>query len=142
MTDDPNASGMIPMRSKAQSRGARVAFIVAAAIGALILLTEVGLHIASTITDREFELNHGILLIGILFGFVGFYGLDPKRARDGAGFAVDQTVKVINALPRFGRRKSDAVAVPGIETRTTPIPTPPLAPPGDSHGSPNDRPVG
>lgn len=117
---DPNVS-LIPTRA-AQSRTARIAFGICAAIGGIVLLTEVALHIVSASTSRTYELNHGVTLIGILFGFVGFYGLDPKRARDGGAFLVDSSVKIIRELPRFGRRSTDPVAVP--KTATTVVATP------------------
>lgn len=48
--------------------------------------------------------------IGCLFGFTGFFILNPTRAKEGAGIVVDSTVRVIGVV-RGGRRSTDAPIV-------------------------------
>lgn len=113
---------------KEHSRNWHVAFVVLASIGALVLLSEIALHIAGSFTGRTYEIDHGVVFLGMLFGFVGFYGLDSKRAIAGGAFIVDSSVKIMNAFPvKFGRRSTDAVAIP-TGTPIVPAAPPPAAP--------------
>lgn len=113
----------------------KVAGRALAALGVLVVLAEVILHFVSWYFSREYELNHGIVLVGAVIGFVGFYMLDPMSAQGGAGVIVDSATRIIQSLPRFGRRSTDAVAVPGSTTAVVALPTEPPAPPtGESGG--------
>lgn len=86
---------------------------IMAGIGVLTLLSEVILRIAAYIRkDDTFELDHWVLAIGALIGFVGFYVLDSKKTKE--------ATEVITGMVKFGRRRTDAVAVP--ETLTVSIP--------------------
>lgn len=105
-----------------------------AAIGVLVVLGEVALHFASWYFEKAYEMNHGVLLVGAVVGFVGFYMLDPKAAEGGAGFLVGAGERIAKALPRFGRRASDAIAVPNVETLTTAIPVPAPLPRDEADG--------
>lgn len=112
-----------------------IAFVVLASVGALVLLTEVALHIAGSFTGRTYEIDHGVVFLGMLFGFVGFYGLDSKRAIAGGTFIIDSSVKIMNAFPvKFGRRSTDAVAIP---TGTPIVPAAP--PPAKPEPEPEDH---
>jgi hypothetical protein len=53
--------------------------------------------------------------IGCLFGFTGFFILNPTRAKEGAGIVVDSTVRVIGVV-RSGRRSTDTPVV--VKTTT------------------------
>lgn len=88
---------------------------VMAGIGVAVLLSEVVLHIMSWYLRRDYELNHVVLVIGVLIGFAGFWTIDSKKTKDGV-----DTVR--DLVPRFGNRSTDAIAVPGVETKTTAIP--------------------
>lgn len=102
----------------------KIAFGALAVIGVVIWLVAIGLHLAGIFTGHTYEIDRTVLIIGGLFGFVGFYGLDPRHAKDGGAFIVEQGVKVLGAIkPRFGRRASDAIAVPNVTTTTTAVPT-------------------
>lgn len=49
-----------------------------------------------------------VLSVAALFGFLGFYMINPAGAKDAFGFATDQAVKVIGVV-RSGRRATDPV---------------------------------
>lgn len=78
---------------------------ILAAIGVLVMLTGLGLHWWRP--DR-----HAIELIpqfiGAAIAFVGFYAMDPSRAKDGGGFLVDAGTKIVGVI-RTGKRASDPV---------------------------------
>jgi hypothetical protein len=80
-----------------------------AAVGLLIVVGEIALHFIAWATGVRYEMDEVVILTGALVGFAGFWMLDSKGTKDAA--------ETIGALvPRFGRRKSDAVAVPNVRT--------------------------
>lgn len=81
-----------------------------AAIGVLGLMAEVGLRFFSFFAGREHHLNHEVLIISSVIGFVGFYIVDPKRAEGGTGILRETAVAVIGVI-RSGRRSSDSAVV-------------------------------
>lgn len=86
-----------------------------ASIGLLVILGELALHFIAYLTDVKYELNEAVILIGALLGFVGFWIIDPKKTKDGATVIGD-------FVPRFGRRKTDPVAIPLAETTVAAVP--------------------
>lgn len=93
-----------------------------AALGVSVVLTEVVLHVLGSIEMiPKYEVNHTVLIIAVVCGFVGLYQMDPKGTRE--------MVSVVTPfLPRFGRRSTDAVAVPEAETKVTAVSTDELQP--------------
>lgn len=69
---------------------------------------------------RNVPIRGGPMAIGALFGFVGFYLLDPKDSLTGGSFIVNSTVAIIGVI-RGGRRATDPAVVV----------TKPIAPPDD-----------
>lgn len=104
-------------------RGHSIASAIMAGIGLVILVACAVVEVAGVITGKGWEIPHTVFYVGLVVGFVGFYGRDPKRAKDGGEFVVTSAVRILGALPRFGRRASDAVAIPGVETKVTAVPT-------------------
>lgn len=90
---------------------AKIAFIALATIGALLLLIAVAIEIVATLRGQQLEVPHVVIYVGMLFGFVGFYGLDHRSALDGARFVVQSATSIIAVVRGGGRRKTDAVAV-------------------------------
>lgn len=101
------------------ARSRRFVWKLLAAAGILVILAEVMLHFIAWTTGVAYELNEGVIIVGALLGFAGFWKLDPEATKGGVA-VVGQFV------PRFGRRKSDAIAVPGVKTEVIaePPPTP------------------
>lgn len=104
--------------------------VLLAVTGVLVILIEIALHVWAVFTGQQYELNHWVLITGALMGFAGCFGLDPKRSGAGFKLVVDGSTKILEKVPRFGRRSTDAVAVPTSETKVTavPAPTPPTVP--------------
>lgn len=102
-------------------RGGKVAFKLLAGLGVLLGLVGIGVDIYGAVTSTTIEVPHTVYWGAILFGFVGFFGLNPDSAERGANIATNTVTRVLNALPvpRFGRRSTDAVAVPKVETTVT-----------------------
>lgn len=96
-----------------------------AVIGVMIVVAEIALHFISWYMERDYEMDHMVVIIGAVIGFVGFWTLDPKETREGAAVLRD-------LIPRFGRRSSDAVAVPEVKTEIVakPVPEEPHGEPG------------
>lgn len=91
--------------------------IVLAAIGVLAVVGELVLHVAGAISPKfNYEINELVLGVSVLFGFVGFWMIDPKQTKEGGAVLVEWGAKFI---PKFGRRSTDAVAIPKVETTTT-----------------------
>lgn len=90
-------------------RRRNVGAIILASLGVTLLVTSAVIEIVGEITNRDFEIPHTVLYIGMLLGFAGFYRIDPKQATGGGQFVVDTFVRVATVLR--GRRASDAVAV-------------------------------
>jgi hypothetical protein len=82
---------------------------VLATIGVLILVAGLVLH---WWRPDVYRLEMLPIIIGSALAFAGFYAMDPAASKDGGGFFVDQSVKILGAI-RLGRRASDpVVAVP------------------------------
>lgn len=120
-----------------RDRFVRGGFITCAVIGALILLAAITIEIVGVIRSTHYELPHKVYLIGMLFGFVGFFGLDKKSAIDGTTFIVDIAGRIVPLL-RAGRRKTDplvpvdekaAKIADGAVVDATAIVTTPVTPP-------------
>lgn len=97
----------------ARSRWARtICGSVLAVLGLSVLLVEL---------VRYWTLNHPIhawpVCIGCVIGFVGFFIVNPKEAKDGAQVVVDSTVRVIGVV-RGGRRATDPKVVVADATNT------------------------
>lgn len=65
--------------------------IILATIGTLTILTELYLHW----TNSGYELNHWALIIGVMFGFVGFFIINPKETKEATTFVTSKTTKFI-----------------------------------------------
>lgn len=103
-----------------------------ASIGVAVLLLEVALHVAGYFSGHTYELDHATLFVGVVLGFVGFYGMDPRRARDGGDFLVTAVVRIAGVIP-FVRKSG---AIPSASVTITPAPTPPPSsppPPPSAH---------
>lgn len=92
--------------SEKRSRG----FMALAGIGVGILLATVTIQLVGAVRGENYEISHSIFYVAMVLGFVGFYGLDPKRAKDGGQFIADNALRFVSIL-RTGRRSTDAVAV-------------------------------
>lgn len=115
------------------ARSRKVAFVTLAVIGMLVLAAGAGVEAYAAITNRTVELPHSVYLVGMLFGFVGFFALEPQRAKEGGTFIVDSVVRVVSVV-RPGRRSSDRLPpVPAEFTAPVPPaePQPRPAPPQD-----------
>lgn len=86
-----------------------------AGIGVAVVLLDITLRVISWWTKRPYDLDHNILIPGIVLGFVGFWMIDKKSTKEALEAATE-------AIPRFGRRKTDASAVPDTITHIVPIP--------------------
>lgn len=90
--------------------------IFLAAVGVISLLLEIALHIWTAvrhvlgIPGDVYELNHAVLIIGIIVGFVGFYILKPKEAEGGADIITRSVVSIVGVI-RTGRRTGDVIPV-------------------------------
>lgn len=94
----------------------KILYAVMAILGVLVILAEIGLHIAAAISPTfSYELNHVVLIAGAIIGFWGLFQVEPKGAKEIAGIIAD-------VLPKFGRRSTDAVAVPEAETTVKAVP--------------------
>jgi Tfp pilus assembly major pilin PilA len=93
-----------------QPRTRTIAGSVMAAIGVLVILTEIGLHVYSAITHTKYEMDHTALLSGAVVGFVGFYLIDSKSATATANIVVGSGAQIIRAV-RGGRRSTDTPVV-------------------------------
>lgn len=81
-----------------------------AAIGVLVMLFEVSLHYYGYLHHTDYELNHPVLYVAVLMGFVGFYMINPKSAEGGADIITKSVVAIISVV-RSGKRAGDSVAV-------------------------------
>lgn len=100
-----------------------IAFGTLAVVAALVWLIAIVLHFVGFFTGHTYEFDADLLIISGILGFVGFYGLDSSRAKDGGAFIVTQGIRVLREMPKFGRRATDASAVPNVETTVTAVPT-------------------
>jgi hypothetical protein len=78
---------------------------VFASLGVATLLVEL---VRYWMTDHA--IHAAPVCIGCLFGFVGFFILNPKRAVEGAQVVVDSSVRIIGVV-RGGRRSTDTKVV-------------------------------
>lgn len=84
---------------------------ILAGIGVFVVLLDIGLRVVSWWTKRPYDVDHNIILPGVIMGFIGFYIIDSTKTKDATSVITD-------LLPRFGRRKTDAIAQPGTITTT------------------------
>jgi hypothetical protein len=91
-----------------------------AGIGVAVLLSEVSLHYYGYFHHTEYTLNHPVLYVGLVIGFVGFYMINPKGAESGTNI-LSRTVIGLIEVVRTGKRAED-VKVEVTATRETPIP--------------------
>jgi len=121
-------------------RGQKWAGSIFIAIGAGILLAEIGLHWYMAFTNKKIDPNHWDIFIAFVFIFGGWYTLVPKSAKEGTQFVVDNSIKVIQAVGfKLGRRKSDAMKIVGSERHHTEEIMIPLVVEPDPPGSPQRR---
>lgn len=103
----------LAVRDASRHRWARtICGSVLAVLGLAVLLVEL---------VRYWTLNHPIhawpVCIGCVIGFVGFFIVNPKEAKDGAQVVVDSTVRVIGVV-RGGRRATDPKVVVAAGTNS------------------------
>jgi hypothetical protein len=91
---------MTPKRRRA------VGPVLLAATGIAVMLTGIGLHWWNP--DRHGQIEWIPQLIGAAIAFVGFYGMDPKGAKDGGAFIVDAGTRIVGMIQPGGRRSTDA----------------------------------
>lgn len=96
---------MSKMKLKKNSRWGKLL----AGIGIATVLSEVVLRLVSMAYHKEYELDHWVIAIGAVIGFAGFWSIDDEKTKAA-------TEVVTKLLPHFGRRSTDAVAVPTAET--------------------------
>jgi hypothetical protein len=109
---------------------------VLAAIGVIILLSEIALHYYGYFHGKTYELDRPVLYVGLVIGFVGFYMINPKGAEGGTDI-LTRTVVALISVVRTGKRAGDGVSVEvtpvtgGVPdpsaTQTVTIPNPPAA---------------
>lgn len=80
-----------------------------ATVGIVVMLTGIGLHWWRP--DRHAEVEWIPQLIGAAIAFAGFYGMDPKGAKDGGAFLVDAGTRIVGVIRPGGRRSTDAPVV-------------------------------
>lgn len=104
--------------------------IALAATGVFVLLFEIGLHFYGYFHGTDYELNHPVLYVAIMIGFVGFYMLDPKKAEDGSGIISRTVIGVISVIRtgKTGQTVEVQVTKP-TTTVSTQIPIPPSVTP-------------
>ena len=90
-----------------------------ATIGVLVLLFEISLHFYGYFKGTEYELNHPVLYVAMIIGFVGFYMINPARAEGGTNILSRTVIGVISVI-RTGKRAED-VKVEVTQTTETPI---------------------
>jgi hypothetical protein len=91
-----------------------------ATVGILVMLTGIGLHWWNP--ERHGEIEWIPQLIGAAIAFVGFYGMDPKGAKDGGAFIVDAGTRIFGMVQPGGRRATD----PPVVTPVQPVDGTPL----------------
>lgn len=109
-----------------------------AAIGTIVVLSEVAMHFVAEVSSIKYEMNHVVLLVGAILGFVGFFMLDRKGAEEGGGFLVNSATRIIGVI-RTGRRSDDIAVV--VDDPTGVIPAAPL-PTGANESIPPAPPAG
>lgn len=90
----------------------------------VVIVLEVTVAALNAFTTRtyRFEVPHIAIYLASALGFVGFYGLNPRRARDGGEFLLGAVERVV-AVVRGGRRKTDVLVVtppPDVPVVVTP----------------------
>lgn len=109
--------------------------ILLATLGVLVMLTGLGLHWWSEAHGVAHKLEWIPQLIGAAIAFVGFYGMDPKGAKDGGAFIIDAGTRIVGAIRPGGRRSTDPpVMTPAVvptEDEAPLTPPPPDIPPTD-----------
>lgn len=86
-----------------------------AALGVLGIVLEAVMHAWTQfrhvmgIPGDVYELNHWLLLVMAVFGFIGWYLIKPKGAEEGTDILTRNAVRIIVAV-RSGRRDTDQFA--------------------------------
>ena len=78
---------------------------ILAALGILVMLAGMAFHFWR---PDLYPIEWSVQFIGAAIAFVGFYAMDPTRAKDGGGFLIDAGTRII-AVVRNGRRATDAI---------------------------------
>lgn len=91
-----------------------------AAIGVVVLLAEVGMHFYGYFHGIDYELNHPVLYVAMIIGFVGFYMINPKGAEGGSNILTRDITEIISVI-RTGRRSTDSFAVVIPPTEVPPV---------------------
>lgn len=105
-----------------------------AAIGVGVLLFEIGLHFYGYFKGTDYELNHPVLYVAMIIGFVGFYMINPNAAEGGTNILSRTVIGVISVI-RTGKRAED-VKVEVTQTAETPVVAIPPKPPLGEKGGP------
>lgn len=114
-------------------RSHRIAAVTLATIGVLMLGGAAVIQLIGAVRGHTYEIPRTVFYVAAVIGFVGFYGLDPKRAKDGGSFIVDSAVRIIGVV-RNGRRSSDVAVVAVPVVRPGDEPEPPAGSPPPSAG--------
>ena len=92
-----------------------------AVLGLLCVLTEFGAYeYYSLVLHQHHDISPWIAFGGAIIGFIGFYILSPKRAKDAAAFIIDKSTGVVIAI-RTGKRRDDVVPVVPVTPAEPPI---------------------
>lgn len=110
--------------------------VLLATIGIAVMLTGLGLHWWAEAHGQAHRLEWIPQFIGATIAFVGFYSMDPNRAKDGGSFILDAGTRIAGVIRPGGRRSTDA---PVVTPALVPAPEPPAArsleePPPDADG--------
>lgn len=90
-----------------------------ASIGVAVLLFEVSLHFYGYFQGTDYQLNHPVLYVAMVIGFVGFYMINPKGAEGGTDILSRTIIGVISVI-RTGKR-ADELRVEVTQTAETPV---------------------
>lgn len=106
--------------------------ILLATIGILVMLTGIGLHWWRP--EQHSKVEWIPQLIGAAIAFVGFYGMDPKGAKDGGAFIIDAGTRIVGLVRPGGRRATDPPVITPVDTTLPPVPRAIEEPPPDPDG--------
>lgn len=84
-------------------RARSIGFVALAMIAVTIFLVAVTVEIIGTLNGKAWEIPHTVLYVATVLGFVGFYGIDPKRAKDGGAFIVESFTRIVSVVRKIGR---------------------------------------
>lgn len=104
--------------------------VLLATLGILVMLTGLGLHWWSEAHGQAHKLEWIPQLIGAAIAFAGFYGMDPKGAKDGGTFILDAGTRIVGAIRPGGRRSTDPPVVTPAAVAVGTAPAPDIPPTG------------